>query len=350
MIKAKMLVVDDESDLELLIKQKFRRKIREGSYEFFFAPNGAEAIQVLQQESNIDLVLSDINMPIMDGLTLLSKISELSPLIKVVMVSAYGDMDNIRIAMNRGAFDFVCKPVNFEDLEVTVEKTIQHVQQLRDTLQAIKENNILRMYVDENVLSFMNRREFESSLMANEVVEASVVFMDICGFTAITENVDADTVVCLINKYFDAMVKEIIVQNGHVDKFMGDAVMAVFRGDYHLDRAIEAALAVRGHIESIEENLLEQHTTYMPRVAIGINSGEMISGNIGSASLRRLDYTVIGDTVNVAQRFQSVAKPGQIVIGHDAYLKVKESFNCQPIGEVNLKNKAHPLMIYEVLE
>ncbi len=345
-----MLVVDDESDLELLIKQKFRRKIREGSYEFIFAPNGAEAIQLLQQESNIDLVLSDINMPIMDGLTLLSKISELSPLIKVVMVSAYGDMENIRIAMNRGAFDFVCKPVNFEDLEVTVEKTIQHVQQLRETLQAIKENNILRMYVDENVLSFMNRREFESSLMANEIVEATVVFMDICGFTAITENVDADNVVRLINKYFDVMVKEIIAQNGHVDKFMGDAVMAVFRGEYHLDHAIEAALAVRSHIEGIEENLLEQHTTYMPRVAIGINSGEMISGNIGSASLRRLDYTVIGDTVNVAQRFQSVAKPGQIVIGQSAYDKVKESFNCQPIGEVNLKNKAHPLMIYEVLE
>lgn len=349
MTKAKMLVVDDESDLELLIKQKFRRKIREGSYEFYFAHNGAEAIQMLQQESNIDLVLSDINMPIMDGLTLLSKISELSPIIKVVMVSAYGDMDNIRTAMNRGAFDFVCKPVNFEDLEVTVEKTIQHVQQLRDTLQAIKENNILRMYVDENVLSFMNRREFESSLMANEVVEASVVFMDICGFTAITENVDADTVVQLINKYFDVMVKEIIAQNGHVDKFMGDAVMAVFRGEYHLDHAIEAALAVRSHIQSIEENLLN-HTIYMPRVAIGINSGEMISGNIGSVSLRRLDYTVIGDTVNVAQRFQSVAKPNQIVIGHEAYLKVKESFNCQPIGEVNLKNKAHPLMVYEVLE
>lgn len=349
MTKAKMLVVDDESDLELLIKQKFRRKIREGSYEFFFAHNGAEAIQVLQKETNIDLVLSDINMPIMDDLTLLSKISELSPIIKVVMVSAYGDMDNIRIAMNRGAFDFVCKPVNFEDLEVTVEKTIQHVQQLRDTLQAIKENNILRMYVDENVLSFMNRREFESSLMANEVVEATVVFMDICGFTAITENVDADTVVSLINKYFDVMVKEIIAQNGHVDKFMGDAVMAVFRGEYHLDHAIEAALAVRSHIQSIEENLLN-HTTYMPRVAIGINSGEMISGNIGSVSLRRLDYTVIGDTVNVAQRFQSVAKPNQIVIGHDAYLKVKESFNCQPIGEVNLKNKALPLMVYEVLE
>lgn len=349
MSKAKMLVVDDESDLELLIKQKFRRQIREGSYEFVFAPNGLEAFELLQQNHDIDLVLSDINMPLMDGLTLLGKIAELSPLIKVVMVSAYGDLDNIRIAMNRGAFDFVCKPVNFEDLELTVQKTLQHVKQLRDTLQAIKENNILRMYVDENVLSFMNSQEFEKSLMANETVEASVVFMDICGFTAITENVEANTVVRLINKYFDVMVKEIIAHGGHVDKFMGDAVMAVFRGEYHLDRAIEAALAVRQQIGSITENLLD-HTTYLPQVATGINCGEMISGNIGSSSLRRLDYTVIGDVVNVAQRFQSAAKPGQIVIGDVAYAQVKESFNCQPIGEVVLKNKTNPMMIYEVIE
>ncbi|MDF7819644.1 adenylate/guanylate cyclase domain-containing protein [Runella sp. MFBS21] len=349
MNKAKMLVVDDESDLELLIKQKFRRQIREGLYQFVFAPNGVEAFQLLQQQPDIDLVLSDINMPLMDGLTLLSKVSELSPLIKVIMVSAYGDMENIRTAMNRGAFDFVCKPVNFEDLELTVQKTLQHINQLRETLQAIKENNILRMYVDENVLSFMSRKEFESAIMVNETVEATVVFMDICSFTAITENSDPDTVVRLINKYFDIMVKEIIAQGGHVDKFMGDAVMAVFRGDYHLDHAIEAALAVRSHIESIQENLLD-HTTYLPRVAIGINSGEMISGNIGSVSLRRLDYTVIGDTVNVAQRFQGIAKPGQIVIGQHAYELVKESFRCAPIGEVTLKNKANPLMAYEVLE
>jgi adenylate cyclase len=346
---AKILVVDDESDLELLIKQKFRRQIREGAYEFLFAANGNEAFELLQRSPDVDLVLSDINMPIMDGLTLLSKISQLNPILKVVMVSAYSDMDNIRVAMNRGAFDFVCKPVNFEDLELTVIKTLLHVQQLRDTLQAIKENNILRMYVDENVLSFMGGQEFENSLLANEVVEASVVFMDICGFTAITEKVEANTVVRLINKYFDVMVKEIIDHGGHIDKFMGDAVMAVFKGEYHADRAIEAALGVRKEIQAIKENLLDD-TTFLPRVATGINSGEMISGNIGSSSLRRLDYTVIGDVVNVSQRFQSVAKPGQIVIGEAVYAQVKESFNCQPIGEVALKNKAKSLMIYEVME
>ena len=163
---AKILVADDEPDLEILIKQKFRQKIREKEYEFVFAVNGNDALDKIQQHSDIDILLSDINMPEMDGLTLLGRMSESNPLIKSVIVSAYGDMDNIRTAMNRGAFDFVTKPVNFEDLELTMEKTIRHVDQMKETLQAIKENNILKMYVDENVLSFMGSREYEASLMA----------------------------------------------------------------------------------------------------------------------------------------------------------------------------------------
>ena len=158
----------------------------------------------------------------------------------------------------------------------------------------------------------------------------------------------ADTVVKMLNRYFDVMVKEIIAQNGYVDKFIGDAVMAVFRGDYHLDRAIEACLAVRAAIEKLPGH--ENDISFMPKVSIGINSGEMISGNIGSATLRRLDYTVVGDAVNVAQRLQSVAKDGQILINESCYEKVKESFHCNKIGEVALKHKKNPMTVYEVLD
>ncbi|MCY7349778.1 MAG: response regulator [Cytophagaceae bacterium] len=348
-MKAKILVVDDETDLELLIKQKFRRQIRENQYEFVFAKNGVEALVKLQQQPDIDVVLSDINMPEMDGLTLLTKLSELSPLIKTVIISAYGDMDNIRMAMNRGAYDFLGKPINFEDLELTMLKTLSHVAQLRETLQAIKENNILRMYVDETVLNFMSRREFESSLMTNETVEATVVFIDICGFTAMSEREPADVVVQLLNSYFDAMAKEIIAQGGYVDKFIGDAIMAVFRGDFHLDRAIEASLAARACIQAIYDSPLPGLPDFKPEVSIGINSGEMVSGNIGSATLRRLDYTVIGDAVNLAQRLQAAAKPGQIILSEAAYDRVKESFHGRPMGEIPLKNKANPVKIYEMI-
>jgi adenylate cyclase len=343
---SKILVADDEVDLETLIKQKFRRQIRESRYEFIFALNGKEALIKLHENPDVEVVLSDINMPEMDGLSLLTKLNEVSPLVKAVMVSAYGDMDNIRTAMNRGAFDFVCKPVNFEDLELTIEKTLNHVKQLKSTLQAIKENNILKMYVDETVLKFMSTREYESSLMVNETVEATVAFIDICGFTSITENEPADMVVKLLNNYFDVMVKEIIAQQGFVDKFIGDAIMAVFRGNYHLDRAIEACLAVKKQIANLPQQL---GISFSPQVSIGVNCGEVISGNIGSANLRRLDYTVIGDVVNTAQRLQAVAQAGQIIINETSYQKIKDSFNCKKIGEKTLKNKAAPSVVYEVL-
>ncbi|MBL0306476.1 MAG: response regulator [Chitinophagaceae bacterium] len=340
----KILVADDEADLEILIRQKFRQKIREQQYEFVFAINGQDALEKMQLHPDVSIVLSDINMPEMDGLTLLTRLGESNPLTKTVMVSAYGDMDNIRTAMNRGAFDFVTKPVNFEDLELTMEKTIRHVDQMKETLQAIKENNILKMYVDENVLSFMGSREYEASLMANETVEASVVFIDICSFTAISETEKPDTVVSLLNTYFDLMVKEIIAQQGIIDKFIGDCVMAVFKGPFHLDRAIDASLAIRNTIDALPAN-----NNFSPKVSIGINSGEMISGNIGSATLRRLDYTVIGDTVNTAQRLQSIATQGQILITEACYEKVKQSFHCNKIGSASLKNKAQEMMLYEVL-
>ena len=344
----KILVADDEADLEMLIKQKFRQKIREQKYEFVFAINGIDALQKIQQYPDIEIVLSDINMPEMDGLTLLSKLNESNPLIKAVIVSAYGDMDNIRTAMNRGAFDFITKPINFEDLSLTMEKTIAHVAQIRQTLQAIKENNILKMYVDETVLSFMSTREYESSIMVNETVEATVAFIDSCSFTSISETESADVVVKLLNNYFDVMVKEILAQGGIVDKFIGDAVMAVFKGNYHLDRAIDACLALRTQIENLPP--VSHLITFSPKVSIGINSGEMISGNIGSGTLRRLDYTVIGDVVNVAQRLQGVAKEGQIIINQQSYDKVKESFNCRKVDEVILKNKSNPVNIYEVMD
>jgi adenylate cyclase len=345
---AKILVVDDEADLEVLIKQKFRQKIRDRHYEFVFAINGKHALEQLEAHQDVDVVLSDINMPEMDGLTLLSRLNEHHTLLKSVIVSAYGDMDNIRTAMNRGAFDFVTKPVDFNDLELTIEKTLKYVYQIRETLKAVKENNILKMYVDETVLNFMGSREFESSLMTNETVEASIVFIDICSFTSISENETPDTVVKLLNCYFDVMVKEIIAQSGYIDKFIGDAIMAVFRGEHHLDRAIEACLAVREEIAKLPS--LSDHVTFRPNVSIGINAGEVVSGNIGSASLRRLDYTVIGDVVNTAQRLQSAGAPGQIIINESSYQKVKEYFNCRKVGEVSLKNKVSPLVIYEVVE
>ncbi len=349
MTTCKIMIVDDENDLEQLVRQKFRRQIREKEYEFIFAENGKMALELLEENPDVEIVFSDINMPIMDGLTLLLRLNEKNPLIQAVIVSAYGDMENIRLAMNRGAFDFICKPIHFEDLELTLVKALKYSSQIKETIRAIKENNILKMYVDQSVLQFMTRTEYETTLLVSENIDASVVFMDICGFTAISEKEPANFVVALINKYFDIMVKEIIFHGGYIDKFLGDAVMAVFTGEFHTDRAIEASLAVQKAIQMQVEKISEEET-FMPKVSIGINSGDMISGNIGSAALKRLDFTVIGDTVNTSQRLQSAALPGQIVISKTIYEKVKNSFHCQLIGDIAVKNKKHSITIFEVIE
>ena len=346
--KYKILVVDDEDDVEQLIRQKFRRQVREGEYEFVFAKNGVEALAKLAENPDTDMVFTDINMPEMDGLTLLGKISETNPLLKTVIISAYSDMENIRTAMNRGAFDFICKPFDFEDFERTLLKTLKTCQQLKETIRAVQENNILKMYVDNSVLRFMCCQEFESSLLASETVEASIAFIDICGFTSISEKESPDVVVRLLNKYFDIIVKEIIAEGGYVDKFMGDAVLAVFREKDHLARALRAALSINASIHSTEDPLSGTQT-FLPKVSIGINTGDVISGNVGSATLRRFDFTVIGDVVNTAQRLQSAAKCGQILINQATYEKAGTVFKCQKVGEVALKNKANLETVWEVV-
>ena len=132
----KILVVDDEPDLERLMLQRMRREIRRGKFEFVFAHNGVEALERLNEDPGIDMVLSDINMPEMDGLTLLDQIPKVNPNIRSVIVSAYGDMKNIRTAMNRGAFDFVTKPLDFDDLRVTIDRTLRHLKMLREALES----------------------------------------------------------------------------------------------------------------------------------------------------------------------------------------------------------------------
>ncbi|MFT4833540.1 MAG: signal transduction histidine kinase [Flavobacteriaceae bacterium] len=145
----RILVVDDEPDLEALIRQRFRKQIKESDYDFLFAGNGREALASLEKNTDVDLVLTDINMPEMDGLTLLSELNNKNYFLETVIVSAYGDMDNIRTAMNLGAFDFITKPIDFKDLEVTMSKTIKHVLQLKENAETLRENDTLKIYLNE---------------------------------------------------------------------------------------------------------------------------------------------------------------------------------------------------------
>ncbi|MBQ8158568.1 MAG: SpoIIE family protein phosphatase [Prevotella sp.] len=155
----KILSVDDEIDLELLLTQYFRRKIRKGEYEFVFAHNGLEALTMMVKHPDIEIILSDINMPEMDGLTLLAKVNEMrNPALKVIMVSAYGDMGNIRQAMNNGAFDFATKPIDLDDLSVTIEKAIEQIEYVHQSqkehtqLESLKTDLAIASQIQQAIL------------------------------------------------------------------------------------------------------------------------------------------------------------------------------------------------------
>ena len=155
----KILSVDDEMDLELLLTQYFRRKIRKGEYEFVFAHNGLEALTMMVKHPDIEIILSDINMPEMDGVTLLAKLNEMrNPALKVIMVSAYGDMGNIRQAMNNGAFDFATKPIDLDDLSVTIEKAIEQIEYVHQSqaehtqLESLKSDLAIASEIQQAIL------------------------------------------------------------------------------------------------------------------------------------------------------------------------------------------------------
>jgi sigma-B regulation protein RsbU (phosphoserine phosphatase) len=172
-MRTKMMVVDDEPDLESLIRQKFRKQIRENDYEFIFAQNGIEALAKIAEHPDTRLILSDINMPEMDGLTLLHKLGDLkNPILKAVIVSAYGDMENIRTAMNRGAFDFITKPIDFNDLELTINKTLEQIELNRKSIEehqqlvAVQHDLTIASRIQQSILPqifppFPDRSEFD---------------------------------------------------------------------------------------------------------------------------------------------------------------------------------------------
>jgi len=348
----KILVVDDEPDVALLMKQRFRQQIRKGIFEFVFAGDGEAALEQLRHNADIEIALTDINMPGMDGLTFLRRAGELNPLVKVVVVSAYSDMSNIREAMNRGAFDFLVKPIDFKDLEVTIDKTVKHARQVRLTARSSEENGLLRMFVNAGILERLLPlvRSPDSGPSPNEAIEATVAFIDVCGFTTLTRSDTPDLALRTLNANFEIIVPEVTARGGAVDKFVGDAVMAVFRDEGHLERALDAALAARRALAELAGRA-GPRSPYAHGVSIGLDSGSMICGSIGSRVVSRLDYTVLGEVVNNAARLQhSRAVPGQILIREPVRRLLGTAFECEPVGRQTLPGSAEPVLLYNVIQ
>src|SRR5262245_14677673 len=190
---ATILFVDDEADLEALVLQKFRKRIREGTIIFRFARDGNEALQALEQNPNVDMVVSDINMPRMDGLSLLERLQAVEDKKSTIIVSAYGDMNNIRTAMNRGAFDFLTKPIDFSDLETTIDKTLRHVEMLREArrrqAEAERAHASLSRYFSPQLASRL-AAACDGDGMEVHRREIAAIFTDVTSFTSLVETTE----------------------------------------------------------------------------------------------------------------------------------------------------------------
>ena len=254
---AHILVVDDEPDVEALILQKFRHKIRGGAISFLFARDGVEALAALKANGQIDLVVTDINMPRMDGLSLLQKLQENEKQVSTIIVSAYGDMGNIRTAMNRGAFDFVTKPIDFQDLQTTINKTLRHIELLRDARQrqaaAERAYASLSRYFSPNLAQKL-ASDTDAIDLGGQRREVATLFTDIAGFTALVETLEPSVLGPLLNEYLTGMTDIVFAHDGTVAKIVGDALHVLFGapGEQpdHAARAVACALALDEYAEA----------------------------------------------------------------------------------------------------
>jgi adenylate cyclase len=326
---SRILVVDDEADFELLITQQFRRHIRAGEFSFSFARDGEQALGVLQKDSGIDLMLLDINMPVMDGLTLLARLRELQAPVRAIIVSAYGDMPNIRTAMNRGAFDFVTKPIDMVDLEVTMRKTLDDVAKLREMdrrrLAAERARTNLARYFSPNLVDVLAERDEPFGPIRRQNV--AVLFADIVGFTTISEAMAPELVVMLLRQFHERMTARIFDYGGTVEKYIGDAILATFgvplAGEHDACQALKCADAMLKALDNWNEELIAAEETPLA-MGIGLNFGAAVVGDVGSE--RSMSFTVIGDTVNTASRLQELTRTlDTALLASDAVIKAMGS-------------------------
>lgn len=353
-MRTKILVVDDEPDLETLVVQKFRRQIRDGAVSFLFAHDGVDALALLAENRDVDMVVSDINMPRMDGLTLLGKLQEADEKLSTVVVSAYGDMANIRTAMNRGAFDFLTKPIDFADLEATISKTVRHIEMLREARQrqarAERARESLSRYFSPNLAEQL-ASDASSLSLGGHRREVASLFTDIAGFTTLVESLDPSLLAELLNGYLVEMTGSVFRYEGTVAKIVGDAIHVLFGapGDQpdHATRAVACALDLDAVSEAFRRRWQERGVR-LGATRIGVHAGPAIVGNFGGG--RFFDYTAYGDTINTAARLETANKAlGTRICVSANVASHAENFRGRPVGDLVLRGKAEPLRAFEPL-
>jgi adenylate cyclase len=360
MSPSRILAVDDEPDFEQLIRQRFRKQIRDGEFSFAFARHGEEGLAAIDADPTIDLILLDINMPVMDGLTMLARLRERQSALRSIIVSAYGDMENLRTAMNRGAFDFVTKPVDLNDLETTIRKTLADVAERRDLERqraaAERARHNLSRYFSPNIVEMLARQDEPMGAVRRETV--AVLFADIVGFTRMAEAMPPEAVMTLLRVFHERMTAQIFACGGTVEKYIGDAIFAVFGVPTPTDNdAANALICADLMLRALDDWNLQRARDGEAQLAIGIglNYGPAVLGDVGSA--HSMAFTVIGDTVNTASRLQALTRTLEtpLVVGEPLVAAVRAGSSAaataladqlQDKGEQTLRGRAGSVCIW----
>ena len=330
MNQIRILAVDDEKDVESLLLQSFRRQVRDGEFKFEFAYDGAEALDRLEAGIEADLILLDINMPRMDGLTLLERMKEQGLETRVIIVSAYGDMSNLRLSMNRGAYDFVTKPVDMRDLETTIRKTAAEVFRLRELeaqrRRAERSRRSLARFFAPPLVDFLSQRaEPLGPVRRQDVV---ILFAALVGFTQFAEQSEPEAVIELLRRFHALTSGIIFAHGGTIEKYIGDAVCAAFgvpepRED-DAARALTCAIAIIDALGRWNQDRVTSGETGIA-VGVGLNRGPAVLGDIGSE--HSMAFAVIGDSVNLASRLQTATRDLQtsLLISDSVVAAVREA-------------------------
>jgi adenylate cyclase len=349
-----ILVVDDEPDLETLVLQKFRKQIGEGGVKFLFARDGLEALQSLESNPGVDIVVSDINMPRMDGLSLLQKLQEADDKKSTIIVSAYSDMSNIRAAMNRGAFDFLTKPIDLVDLESTIGKTLRHVENLREArrqqVEAERAYASLSRFFSPQLVSKLVTQDDGTAVTIHRR-DVAAMFTDIADFTSLVETTSSDVLGVLVNEYMSGMTEVVFAHEGTVAKIIGDAIHVLFNApgnqpDYAA-RGVACAHALDAWAQAFRERWKAKGIEFGV-TRIGLHVGPALVGNFGGE--RFFDYAAYGDTINTAARLEAANKQlGTRMCVSESVVGSIADFVGRPIGDLVLRGRSETLRAYEPL-
>ena len=353
-MSATILFVDDEPDLEVLVLQKFRRQIRDGEVTILFARDGLEALASLEQNPHVDMVVSDINMPRMDGLSLLAKLQEAEDKKSTIIVSAYGDMSNIRTAMNRGAFDFLTKPIDFADLEATIGKTIRHIEMLREVrrrqIEAERAHAALSRHFSPELAKRLAAGG-EGEGIEVQWRDVATIFTDITGFTSLVETAPPEALGKLLNEYVGGMTDVVFAHEGTVAKIIGDAIQVLFNAPGDQPDYATRAVACAHELDAWAQDFRARQSAMgvaFGATRIGIHAGPALVGNFGGN--RFFDYTAYGDSINIAARLEAANKHlGTRICVSAGVAEAAEHFQGRPVGELVLRGRSEPLRAFEPL-